>query len=124
DARQVAGDVPLVRLDGAAADLEQLGVAPQTLHAILADVAVAAEHLDGAVGDLLRHRRAEQLDAVRVHAIPRRRQLERAGDLVDVAAPRHEGGAGGGDVALDLAGLVDRLARPLPPGGGGGRGRG
>src|SRR4029453_5057761 len=61
--RQVARDVLLVRPARAPADLEQLRVAPQPLHPVLPDVAVAAEHLDRAVGDLLGHRRAEQLDA-------------------------------------------------------------
>src|SRR5215831_3685785 len=70
DPREIPRDVLLVGLDGAAADLEQLGVAPQSLDLVLADVAVAAEHLDRAVGDLLAHRRAEELDAVRVDAVP------------------------------------------------------
>src|SRR4029453_17100295 len=84
--RQVARDVLLVRLDRAAADLEQLRVAPQPLHPVLPDVAVAAEHLDRAVGDLLGHRRAEQLDTVGVDARARPRQGERRGNLAAVAA--------------------------------------
>src|SRR5262245_5264319 len=52
-ARQVARDVLLVRLDRAAADFHQLRVAPQALDPVLSDVAIAAKHLDRAVGDLL-----------------------------------------------------------------------
>src|SRR5262249_5091029 len=113
-ARQVARDVLLVRLDGAAADLEQLRVAPQALDAILADVAVPAEDLDRAVGHLLRHGGAEELDAVRVDARAGSGQVERRGDLVDVAPTGHEAGIGVGDVALDLPELVDRLPEGLP----------
>ena len=55
-ARQVARDVLLVRFERAAADLHQLGVAPELLDAILGAVAVAAEHLDRGIGDFLRRR--------------------------------------------------------------------
>jgi len=49
-----------VRLERAAADLDQLGVAPALLDAILGAVAVAAEHLHRGVGDLLGGGRREQ----------------------------------------------------------------
>src|SRR5438045_8921915 len=90
--RQIAGDVLLVRLDRAAADLQQLGVAPPPLHLILADGAVAAEHLDRAVGDVLGYRRAEQLDAVGIDAVAAALEAQVSGGLVDVRAARHPRG--------------------------------
>ena len=52
-AREIAGHVLLVRLERAAADLEQLRVTQQALDRELGAIAVAAEHLHGIVGDLL-----------------------------------------------------------------------
>jgi ABC-type hemin transport system ATPase subunit len=72
DAGEVARHVLLVRLERAAADLEQLRVAPQPLDVVLAHVAVAAEHLDRPVGDVLGHGRAVELHAVGVEAAARR----------------------------------------------------
>src|SRR5262245_19284948 len=61
---EVARDVLLVRLDGAAANFHQLGVAPELLDAILGAVAVAAEDLHRGVGDFLGGGGCEQLDRV------------------------------------------------------------
>ena len=111
--RQILGDVLLVRFQRAAADLEQLGVAPQALDDVLAHVAVAAEHLDGAVGDLLADAGGEELGAVGVDAVAVAVEVEPARRVVDVAARRLVLGVGLGDVALDLAVLADRHAERL-----------
>src|SRR5215475_4498465 len=60
----VLGDVLLVRFQGTATDLEQLSVAPQPLDDVLAHVAVAAEDLNGAIGDLLADAGGKQLAPV------------------------------------------------------------
>src|SRR5512139_1510009 len=84
--RQVLGHVLVVGLEGAAADLEQLGVAPQALDDVFAHVAVAAEDLDGAVGDLLADAGGEELGAVGVDPVAVVVEVELAGGLVHVAA--------------------------------------
>jgi len=109
---QVARDVLLVRLEGAAADLDQLGVAPELLDAVLRAVAVAAEDLDRRVGDLLGRGRAEQLRGVGAHAVARGRR-HRRGDAVDQRAHRLDLRVRLAEVALDLAVLVDRLAEAV-----------
>ena len=54
-----------------AADLEQLGVAPQPLDDVLAHVAVSAEHLDGGVGGPLAHLGGKELGRVGIDALAR-----------------------------------------------------
>ena len=66
---EVANHVLVVRLEGPAADLEELGVAPELLDLVLGDVAVAAVDLDGGVGDVFGDGRGEELDAVGVEAV-------------------------------------------------------
>ena len=44
---EVSGDVLLMALEGAAAYLQQLSVAPQHLDHVLTDLAVASHHLNG-----------------------------------------------------------------------------
>ena len=50
---EVADHVLVVALERAAADLEELRVAPELLDLVLRDVAVAAVDLDRGVGDVL-----------------------------------------------------------------------
>ena len=66
---EVADHVLVVRLEGPAADLEELRVAPELLDLVLGDVAVAAVDLDGGVGDVFGDGRGEELDAVGVEAV-------------------------------------------------------
>ena len=103
----------MVRLERAAADLQQLGVAPQPLDDVLAHVAVAAEHLDGGVGGPLARLGSKELRRVGVDALAHLRQIH---------APRrvvHQGPCGPvlgealGDVALHLPVLADRHAEAL-----------
>jgi len=56
-------------LEGAAAYLQQLSVAPQPLDHVLTDVAVASHHLNGSVCDVLGRGSAVQLDTVRVQTV-------------------------------------------------------
>ena len=65
----ISGHVLVVRLVGAAANLQQLGVPPEALHLVLTHIAVASQHLDGAVRDALGHGRAVELHTVSVQAV-------------------------------------------------------
>ena len=69
--RQIPRQVLVVGLERAAADLEQLGVAPEPLDHVLAHVAVAAQHLDRRVGGALAGLGGEQLGGVGVDALAR-----------------------------------------------------
>jgi hypothetical protein len=103
--------VALVR---APADLEQLGVAPEALDVVGADVAVAAEHLHGTAGHGRGHGPAVELDGVAVDAAAGAPQVHRARRGVDEGAARRVLGVALGDVALHLAEAVERLAEGAP----------
>ena len=99
-------------LDGAAADLDQLGVAEELLDAELGAVAPAAEDLDRGVGDLLGGGGGEQLGGVGADPVA----VVGAGggrDRVDQGADGLDLGVALAQVALDLAVLVQRLAERL-----------
>src|SRR5437773_5160934 len=61
---QIPSDILLMRLERAAADLDQLGVAPELFDSVFAAVAVAAEHLDRSIGNFLGGGRGEQLGGI------------------------------------------------------------
>src|SRR5262249_3611666 len=109
-AGEVFGDVFLVRLQGAATDLQEFGVAPQLLDDVLAQVAVAAEDLHGVVRHLLGHGGGDQLHPVRVDALPGPVEVHAGRRVVQVGAGGHVLRVGVGNVPLDLAEGVDRLA--------------
>src|SRR5262249_12354087 len=108
-AREIAGEVLLVRLERATADLEQLRVPQQALDRELGAVAPAAEDLHGVVGDLLPDRGGEQLRGVGAAAV-RPVGPDAPGDVIDQAARRLRLGIRLGNVALDLSVLRNRLA--------------
>src|SRR5690606_9406772 len=112
-AGQVLGDVLLVGLQRAAADLQQLGVAPQALDHVLSHVAVAAQDLNRRVGDLLAHGGRDQLDPVRVDAAAGPLQVHAPGGVVDVGPGRLPGRVAAPDVALDLPEVADRAPERL-----------
>src|SRR5262249_6338615 len=107
------GDVLLVRLERAATDLEQLRVAEEALHLVLAAISPAAEHLHRVVGDLLPDRRGEELRGVGAQAIPRAR-ADPARDRVDQRPRRFGLGVALTDVALDLTMFGDALPERSP----------
>mmetsp|Transcript_50457 Transcript_50457/g.134937 ORF Transcript_50457/g.134937 Transcript_50457/m.134937 type:complete len:332 (-) Transcript_50457:365-1360(-) len=111
------GEVPdhvlVVGLVGAAADLQELGVPPEALDVVLADVAVAAQDLDGSVGHILGHDPTVELHAVCVEAVAHGVQLQVLGGLVDVGAARHVLRVGLRDEALHLAEGVEVRAEGL-----------
>src|SRR5690606_22346853 len=111
--REIARHVLVVRIDGAAADLEELGVTIEPLDLVLSRVAVAAEDLDGAVGDVLSHRGAEELHAVRVEPMAGPIERHLGCREIGVGASGHELGVALGDVALDLAVLTELLPEAL-----------
>ena len=76
----------MMRLERTAANLKQLTVAPEPLDDVLAHVAIPAEDLHRAVGDILAHRR-KQLDAIGVETIARGVQIHSVGDLVEIVLP-------------------------------------
>src|SRR5690606_371913 len=106
-------DVLLVRFDGAAADLDELGVAPEALDDVLAHVAVTAQHLDRPGGDPLAHRGRDELGPVGLHAVALPGEVHPPGDVVHVRAAGPVLGVALGDVALDLPELPDRPSERL-----------
>ena len=106
----------MVRFQRPAADLEQLGVAPQPLDDVLAHVAVAAENLDRRVGGALAGLGGEQLGRVGVDALARRGEVEAARRVVDEAARGAPLREALGDVALDLAVLGKKAILIPTPG--------
>jgi hypothetical protein len=75
---EILRDVLLVRLDGAAADLEELRVAPEALDRVLAAVARAAHHLHRVVRAHLADGRREELGRVGADAVAAGRGRRRA----------------------------------------------
>src|SRR5688572_32958270 len=105
---KVLRQVLVVRLERAAADLEQLGVAPEPLDHVLAHVAVAAEHLDRGVGDALADLRGDELGGVGVGALAGLGEVDASRGVVHVVACGAPFRVSLREVALDLAVLADR----------------
>src|SRR5699024_8234174 len=111
---EIARHIFMMRLERPAADLEELRVAIEALHMVFARIAIAAEHLDGAIGDVLAHRRTEELHAIRVEAMPSLIELHRARRQIGISAPRHELRIALRDIFLDLTIFADGLSKALP----------
>src|ERR1700750_838466 len=81
----LAGDDHALDLAGALPDPLDTELAEEALSHVLAHVAAAAEHLDGAVGDTTRHLRGVELGhrALRVRHLDIRAAVDAAGRLVD-----------------------------------------
>lgn len=76
-------------LIGATADLQQLGISPETLYLILADVTIAPKHLDGTVGDTLRHGSAVKLHAIGIQTIAISGKIQITRNIVDIGTASH-----------------------------------
>ncbi len=68
-ATELPAHVFVVCFEGTAADLEELGVAPQSLDDVLGHVALPTEYLNRAVSHVLGHGGGEQLGAIGIETV-------------------------------------------------------
>jgi hypothetical protein len=115
----LAGDDHALDFAGALPDPLDAELAEEALGHVLAHVAAAAEHLDGAVGDPARHLRGVELGhrALRVRHLHVGATVDAAGRLVDQRPGREQLGETVRQHAGHQPVLADRLAADHAGGG-------
>lgn len=110
---EVSAHILVVSLVGTTADLEELGISPESLNVVRANVTITTKSLDSAIGNSLGDWSSEELDTIGIEGVTVRGEIEVVSDVVDVGSGSLVFAVGLSDLLLDLTVFNDGLAEGL-----------